>query len=54
MASDNMQLCVSAGDYEKGVDHLTNAIAASAAAASVPADSSTTSVPDAPDQASDR
>jgi import receptor subunit TOM20 len=27
MASDNMQLCVSAGDYEKGVDHLTNAIA---------------------------
>ena len=42
------------GDYEKGVDHLTNAIAASAAAASVPADSSTTSVPDAPDQASDR
>ncbi|KAL1772007.1 mitochondrial import receptor subunit TOM20-like [Sigmodon hispidus] len=43
------------GEYEKGADHLTNAIAvwtASAAAASVTADSSATSVPDASDQAS--
>ncbi|KAL1780921.1 leucine-rich repeat-containing protein 63 [Sigmodon hispidus] len=43
------------GEYEKGVEHLTNTIAvwaASAAAASVTADSSATSVPDASDQAS--
>ncbi|ERE88573.1 putative import receptor subunit TOM20 like protein [Cricetulus griseus] len=40
------------GKYEKGVDHLTNAIAVCGQPQQLLQDSSTTSVPDASDQAS--